>query len=398
MEGFSTTELSTGSHVAHMRAGEDDGCGLEISSCAGSLGPSLTGSAGEHASGSEPFGVTPEDHTSGLFDQRDDNRLIRSFDMIFQLHQRSEEIRLHLEYIDRLLLNSRTVAGLAEHLIIALENNLDLVAARLLFRQDHPVTQIFKWAMPRSTGIIPSSFVEHESLFPSGPFVLDNPNGDLALSLFGEATPLLSSAIAANLSVDGEDLGLLCLGSDDPSRYCGGMNTDLIASLADKIALGIRNAWDHEKHSRESLLGSAQGVYSESFFREYLAKEFDRSWRKHNTFSLMALSWTSLSEDTRVDEIARLISANIRSSDVAAEADSTCLWILLPETGLNGARLAAERLTSRIAEHFYQEVSLHCGITAFSKDATVMSVLMNRARAALEEAAQDESNSIVVKI
>ena len=298
-----------------------------------------------------------EDDPPAFADKEEDCRLIRSFDMIFQLHQRSEEIRSHLDHVDRLLLKSRTLEGLVQRLIDALESEFDLTAARILFRQDHPVAELFKWAAPRGTGITPPGFIERESMFPSGPFVLDDPNGDLSRSLFGEAAPLLSSAVAANLCVDGNELGLLCLGSDDPNRYCGGMNTDLIASLADKIALGIKNAWDHESRARESLVGCVEGIYCESFFREYLAKEFHRSWRSRNVFSLMALSWTSSPTDRSFEEVAEQIRAQLRSSDVAAEDDSARLWILLPETDVNGASIVAERLTRSVVEEFDQEVS-----------------------------------------
>ena len=218
-----------------------------------------------------------------------------------------------------------------------------------------------------------------------------------ARSLFGEAATLLCSAVAANLSVDGNELGLLCLGSDDPNRYYGGMNTDLIASLADKIALGIQNAWDHESRARKSLVGCVDGIYCESFFREYLAKEFHRAWRSRNVFSLMALSWISCPTDRSFEEVAEQIRAQLRCSDVAAEDDSARLWILLPDTDANGASVVAERLTRSVVEEFDQEVTLHFGITAFSSEATSVHTLMNRAQAALTEAVESRSSSIVLK-
>ena len=397
MDGFSTTGLSPGSHSVHTQISDDVGGSLRMPRCPVESGPGDTPSAGLHTAVDSAVCDLYEDDPPAFADNEEDCRLIRSFDMIFQLHQRSEEIRSHLDHIDRLLLKSRTLEGLVQRLIATLESEFDLTAARILFRQDHPVAEIFKWAAPIGTGITPPGFIERESLFPSGPFVLDDPNGDLSRSLFGEATPLLCSAVAANLCVDGNELGLLCLGSDDPNRYCGGMNTDLIASLADKIALGIQNAWDHESRARKSLVGCVDGIYCESFFREYLAKEFHRSWRSHNVFSLMALSWTSSPTDRSFEEVAEQIRAQLRSSDVAAEDDSARLWILLPETDANGASVVAERLSRSVVEEFDQEVMLHFGITAFSREATSVPTLLNRAQAALTEAVESGSSSIVVK-
>ncbi len=396
MDGFPTTGFSPNCHSDHTQISDDAGGSLRMPRCPVDSAPGDTPSAGLHTAVDSAVCDLYEGDPPAFADKEEDCRLIRSFDMIFQLHQRSEEIRSHLDHIDCLLLKSRTLEGLVQRLITALESEFDLTAARILFRQDHPVAEMFKWAAPRGTGITPPGFIERETLFPSDPFVLDDPNGDLSRSLFGEATPLLSSAVAANLCVDGNELGLLCLGSDDPNRYCGGMNTDLIASLADKIALGIQNAWDHESRARKSLMGCVEGIYCESFFREYLAKEFHRSWRSRNVFSLMALSWTSSLTDQSFEEVAEQIRAQLRSSDVAAEDDSARLWILLPETDVNGASVVAERLSS-VVEEFDQEVVLHFGITAFSREATSVLTLLNRAQAALTEAVESRSSRIVVK-
>lgn len=398
MDGFPTTGFSPNCHSDHTQISDDAGGSPRIPRCPVSPGPDDTPPAGLHTAVDTAVCDLYEDDPPAFGDREEDCRLIRSFDMIFQLHQRSEEIRSHLDHIDCLLLKSRTLPGLVQGLIATLESEFDLTAARILFRQDHPVAEIFKGAAPIGTGITPPGFIERESLFPSVPFVLDDPNGDLSHSLFGEATPLLSSAVAANLCVTGNELGLLCLGSDDPNRYCGGMNTDLIASLADKIALGIQNAWDHESRARESLMGSVDGIFCESFFREYLAKEFHRSWRSRNVFSLMALSWTSCLTDQSFEEVAEQIRAQLRSSDVAAEDDSGRLWILLPDTDVNGASVVAERLSRGVVEEFDQAVMLHFGITAFSKEATSVSNLLNRAQAALTEAVESGSNNIVVNM
>jgi GGDEF domain-containing protein/uncharacterized protein YigA (DUF484 family) len=398
MDGFSTTGSSLGGHSAHTELSDGAGGSLRMPGCPAESGPGDTPSAGLHTAVDSAVCDLYEDDPPAFADNEEDCRLIRSFDMIFQLHQRSEEIRSHLEHIDRLLLKSRTVAGLVQELIAALESEFDLMAARILFRQDHPVAETIKCAAPTGTGITPPGSIERENLPPSGPFVLDDPNGDLSRSLFGEAASLLSSAVAANLSVDGNELGLLCLGSDDPNRYCGGMNTDLIASLADKIALGIQNAWDHESRGRKSLVGRVEGIYCESFFREYLAKEFHRSWRSHNVFSLMALSWTSSLTDRSFEEVAEQIRAQLRSSDVVAEDDSARVWILLPDTDVDGANAVAERLSRSMSEEFDQEVTLHFGIAAFSRQATSVHTLMNRAQAALTEAVESGTSSIVVKM
>ncbi|MEJ2718188.1 MAG: DUF484 family protein, partial [Deltaproteobacteria bacterium] len=180
---------------------------------------------------------------------------MRSFDMIFQLHQRSEEIRSHLDKIDRILLRSRTLSGLTRQVIRTLERDLALIAVRILYRENHPIARFLTWDRPRGAGTIADGLFPNERFFDSEPFILDNPSGELGRGLFGESAHLVASAVLAGLCAEGEELGVLCLGSDDPVRYCGGMNTDLIVSLAEKISLGIRNAWDHEQTAHQALVG-----------------------------------------------------------------------------------------------------------------------------------------------
>jgi uncharacterized protein YigA (DUF484 family) len=398
MDGFSITGLSRGSDSARTKISDSTDGSVSMPRRSVESGPGDTPPAALHTAVDSAVCDIYEDDPPAFTDNEEVCLLSRSFDIIFQLQQRSEEIRSNLDRVDRLLLKSRTVEGLVQKLIAALESDFNLTAARILFRPDHPFAELLKRAAPRGAGIAPPGFIEPEGLFSGAPFVLNEPNGDLSRSLFDEGTPLLSSAIVANLCVDGSEVGLLCLGSDDPNRYREGMNTGLIASLADKIALGIQNAWDHESRARKSLVGRVEGIYCESFFREYLAKEFHRSWRSRNVFSLVAICWPSSPTSPTFEEIAAQIRAQLRASDVAAEDDSARLWILLPGTDIDGGSAVAERLSRSVAEEFDQEVMLHFGITAFSSEATSVHTLMNRAQAALTEAVESGSSGMMVRI
>jgi hypothetical protein len=210
---------------------------------------------------------------------------------------------------------------------------------------------------------------------------------------------VVSSAAVAPLFADGEELGVLCLGSDDPLRYCGGMNTDLIASLATKIGLGIRNAWDHEKRGREAFTTEVEGVATESFFQLLLEREFDRAWRYRRPFSVMALRGVSLSSDPppSVQDLGALLKKRIRSSDLMARDYEDTLWLLLPETTANFSVRMAERLGASLRAEFSDDMQLCAGITEFSAAAPVATILLTEARAALSQAADSPANPIVVR-
>jgi uncharacterized protein YigA (DUF484 family) len=328
------------------------------------------------------------------FDTDDLSRLLKSFDMVFQLHQRSEEIRIHLSKIDEILMKSRTVAGLIERVTQYLERDLDLAAARVFIRGDNAVSSVISRMAPFGGGIIPNCFPAYEG-GTTDPFILDDPSGDLSFTFFGGCTSVIGSAAIAYLSPDDDKLGLLCLGSSDPRRYCGDMNTDLIAGLAEKIGLGIKNAWDHENAVRRMLKGHAQGVFSEAFFMDYLQKEFQRTWRNRRPFSLAAMSWSSPEGCPASKEITELVSANIRSSDIVAQGDTVSLWALLPDTDAETAKNMAQRIAATADERFHGDPSLHVGITEFSKEAAVLSTLIDQAKAALRKAEENDQRIVV---
>jgi len=342
----------------------------------------------------------PEDSDAILFNDDQNEQLLKSFDMIFRLHQRSEEIRSHLEHIDCILLNSRSVEALADNIITALETEFGLAVVRFLFKEDHPVASVFRRNASGGAGIISEDFLDSEGLFRSEPFVLDDPAGNLAHRLFGDSASLIASAAVAPLCHGDEELGLLCLGSDDPCRYCGGINTDLIASMAAKISLGILNAWDHQNSIRRAITTGIEGVYTEPFFHEYVEKEFSRAWRNGATFSLLALSWKPAYQDASAcpdDEVIELLLGELRSSDLAAKGEAGKLWLLLPDTNSSGAGIVGKRLTEVSMQHFNGEFSLHIGITEFCRSAPVCSTLFQCARSALDEALGHDLDEMVIK-
>ena len=331
--------------------------------------------------------------------QRDYTDLLRSFDMIFQLHQRSEDIRIRLDSIHRILLTSRTVAGLTRRVIEALERDFDLVVARILLRQDYFAASLLGSERPANVGILPEYPFQQERWLRSDPFVLDDPTGSLAQILFSETASLISSATVVALGTDSKDLGVLCLGSDDPSRFCGGTNTHLIASLAEKLSLGILNARDHELRAEQAITGAVEGAFTLAFFTQFLHCEFARAKRYGTTFSLAALAWWALPSDDPISDanVAALITENLRSSDLPATADNTKLWILLPETDARAARALLRRLMQVIAHTFLGEVIIHAGVTEFSKGAATASRLLDEALQALEEAQLYQNDPIALR-
>jgi PleD family two-component response regulator len=177
------------------------------------------------------------------------------------------------------------------------------------------------------------------------------------------------------------------------------MNTDLIAAMAEKISLGILNAWDHETHVRNTLAGPIDGLYTEPFFMEYVHKELNRAWRTQRPFSILAVSWQSLPgcDSPLREEVHEFFLDNLRSADLVALGQTVDLWIVLPETDQQTAQTVAQRLASLSEEYFSEEFHVCFGITTFSRHAAVAWVMLEQARNALSAARHNPGARIVTQ-
>jgi hypothetical protein len=344
------------------------------------------------------YSERPSNRSDDVIEDQRDCHLYRSFDMIFQLNQRAAEIRLLIDRIDRLILRSRSVGALSDRILCCLEDEMDLLAARILIRENHPIASILEHRELPGIGKLPSGFLENEGFYDVSTFVLDDPAGELSNTLFQEDAQHVSSAAVARLFTYDEAIGLLCLASDDPTRYCGGANTDLVATLADRIALGLRNAWDHERGRTAALYGKHPGLFSRALFDELLSKECYRALRYDGDFSLAAISWSCAHEDEGPlgDQVIDLLVNNVRCSDIAAQGDRVKLWMLLPNTDEEGAAVLVRRLFRFTADFFSDKISLHAGVARMSKQTTEPSALADCARRALESALSKDADPLVI--
>jgi two-component system, cell cycle response regulator len=328
----------------------------------------------------------------------EESTLIRSLDMIFRLYERSEDVRRHMDRIDRILFRARSVGALMEHLTEVLEDDLGLLAARILVREDHPVANSIRSVMPHGGGLLDARLPERAGLLGTEAFVVDEPGGALCRELFGRQANEVQSAAVAPLGQD-DALGFLCLGSDDPCRFDGALNTELIAALAEKTAWGLRNAWDHERAATRAVCPDVSGIYAEEFFLEFVHKEFSRAWRSRRPFSLMAVSWTCSEEHERPEEsqVREMVCRNVRSSDLVAHGERVPLWVVATEAGPEQAKIAAQRLTEVMAGEFGEGLRLQIGIAGFSREIGSASELLHQARKNLSEARGTVGETIVVR-
>jgi len=101
------------------------------------------------------------------------------------------------------------------------------------------------------------------------------------------------------------------------------------------------------------------GLYNHRYFQEQLAHEVERAQRYGHRLSVLMLdvdrfkqvndTYGHLMGDTLLSYVARLISAKVRSSDVAARYGGDEFAVILPETDQEKAIAVAEKLRKAVS-------------------------------------------------
>jgi diguanylate cyclase (GGDEF)-like protein len=110
----------------------------------------------------------------------------------------------------------------------------------------------------------------------------------------------------------------------------------------------------HDKIASLTTHDDLTGLPNRSWFFDRLDEEVDRARRYGNPLSLVMVDLDHFRRvndsfghplgDTALAEVARLLAANVRASDVVARYGGEEFMIILPETDAAGAALAAEKL------------------------------------------------------
>lgn len=167
--------------------------------------------------------------------------------------------------------------------------------------------------------------------------------------------------------------GIITLGDKGSGTMYAQQDLDILNTLADEAAVAIENAYLYE----EAITDGLTRVYHHKYFILRLKEELSRSRRYKHPLSLIMLDvdhfksfndkYGHLAGDEVLKSVADLIKKNTRESDVVARYGGEEFAILLPETPLEGAKMAGGRLISKlsqtgaleVAEQIRKNVELH---------------------------------------
>jgi len=208
------------------------------------------------------------------------------------------------------------------------------------------------------------------------------------------------SILCVPLTVDEETIGVINITNRVDEGEFGSEDEEILAALADQAAVAIARARLYEAAITDGLTG----LYVRRFALHRLREELRRARRYGNDLSVVMCdidhfktvndTWGHPAGDAVLVKVAEIITAQLRIEvDVAGRYGGEEFLLVLPETRLNSAVVAAERLRAVIesteipvAEDRNIQVTMSFGLAQFDIESgeSVESVIA-RADAALYE-------------
>lgn len=163
-----------------------------------------------------------------------------------------------------------------------------------------------------------------------------------------------------------------------------------------------------EKLSRLALVDRLTLLYNRRFFDDAIAREVERAKRYSQELSLIMIDIDNFKDfndthghqkgDEVLSQVAAIISDQIRLNDIASRYGGEEMVVILPESSLSSALVAAEKLRSAIERDSLLRIGLpvtvSLGVSEFTGSENSVSDMISRADAALYKAKDAGRNRV----
>jgi diguanylate cyclase (GGDEF)-like protein len=216
------------------------------------------------------------------------------------------------------------------------------------------------------------------------------------------------SALEIPLLARGEVYGLLQIFGEDATGTGLDMIKPLASALADSMSLALSSIALRERLRNQALRDPLTGLYNRRFMEEVLESFVVQAERRKSAISAIMIDLDHFKQlndqhghaagDTVLRDVAGVIQASLRKSDVACRYGGEELVILLPDSDLETAQAKAESLRIKIAEVSSVEgvtVSASLGVASIPQTSSSPSELTAMADEALYKAKEGGRNKVV---
>jgi len=206
------------------------------------------------------------------------------------------------------------------------------------------------------------------------------------------------------LIVTGETIGSFVIGSCNPNAY-GQRYMMLLEQIASQVAMSIENSRLYAQAEEKARIDELTGLLNRRSLDELIASEINRHSRYGGVFSLIILDLDSfkafndhyghLAGDKLLGKIGSIMKSAIRSTDRAFRFGGDEFAILLPNTPIDAASQAAERIRKQLATKVKTDhipITASLGLATWPADGMGSNEVIAAADAALYSAKREGGN------
>jgi len=221
-----------------------------------------------------------------------------------------------------------------------------------------------------------------------------------------------NSIIAMPLEAAGKLYGVLSLAEKNRNSGFGKADIELLLMFAQHAAMSIRTVMLLEKAQHQAQTDSLTGLYNHRRFFEIAELEINRSVKQQHNLCAMMFDIDFFKQvndtfghstgDDVLTSIAALCRQIFRESDIVGRYGGEEFAVLLPQTDIETAKEAAERVRKGVEEMRFAadkgtfSISISAGIASLSTGCQTLGELLHRADEALYEAKHNGRNKICV--
>ncbi len=300
-----------------------------------------------------------------MHDTNSDTRTLqRHMRVLLAEARRNEDKYQRLQSLELLLLGANNLSELIRMVIMQYPQDFELDAISLVLDDPHhEIRTILEDEGVELNKYPQLKFNEHSNVIENDLFTSHLPElgpykTNLHSKLFSNHNKSLNSIARMPLVRQGRIIGCLNLGSHDDKRYITGTGTELLQRLSAIITICLENTLNLERLKRTGLTDSLTSLNNRRFFDQRIIEEIERSRRNNQPLSCLFIDIDFFKKindqyghpvgDKVLQQIAKLLDAHMRRSDVLARFGGEEFAILLSNTATESAEETAERLRNAV--------------------------------------------------
>jgi diguanylate cyclase (GGDEF)-like protein/putative nucleotidyltransferase with HDIG domain len=220
--------------------------------------------------------------------------------------------------------------------------------------------------------------------------------------------PGTRSALSVPLKYREDLMGVLSLESREAYAFSS-QDVLTLRTLADQLAIALHNARAYQVALEQAITDGLTGLKTHRFFMEALDREWRRSTRSGQPFSLIMMDLDGFKQvndrhghlegDKVLTAVASLLHENVRKSNVVARYGGDEFAIMLPDTHTDQAEVLAERLRAFIESDRYlaaHGVTASFGIASFPSHGPTQEDILRVADTGMYLAKHQKGNRVQV--